>query len=778
MKILTGFAKFVLFAWCFASIALNPTAVAAEPVTTNQLLSAWSFQLPDGNPAWLRVHQGEDGQTLSADLLWSVGSARPTSEVTLNEGRLSFKRKVRWQPGGAGTFKLISEPFVAELDPNDSDQLQLTFSQVNLVDGKPVPNSQQTLSLSGKRIPDLPAQPDLSKIRFGAPIELFNGKDLSGWKLSRDNKLNGWRAENGLLINETPKTDFGAYGQYGNLITEDHFSDFELTIEYNVPAGGNSGIYLRGMYEAQVVDKNSKMQGIAGPGAIFGRILPSQNAAQPGGHWNRYVLTLVDRHITVELNGHKVIDNEPLIGCTGGGISSDDTAPGPIFLQGDHTSVRYRNIVLRPVVSKAVTAKNKRPNVLVIYGDDQGSIDMSCFGVKDLKTPHMDRLARQGLKLTQMYAPAPVCSASRVGLLTGRFPARAGQPGNGPLAAEEITLAEAFAAGGYSTGHVGKWHLGKTPESIPSGQGFANWFGHLEGCIDNYSHFFYWNGPNRHDLWDNGVEIHRGGQYFPDQMVDRCKQFMDEQGERPWMLYWAFNAPHYPYQGSAQWLEHYQDLPTPRREYCAFVSTMDQHIGEVLDHLDKTGQADNTIVIYQPDHGHSTEVRAFGGGGNAGPYRGAKFSLFEGGIRVPSVVRYPGQLPAGQVRDQFLTGCDWLPTLCDWCDVPLPKTTLDGISARQILEKNAESSRQQFYWQMGAGKSPQWAIRRGKWKLIGNPRDTTLPQTQQVNGGKLKDSVFLVDLGTDPSETKNVAIEYPEVVKELTEAKDKLVEQW
>jgi hypothetical protein len=156
----------------------------------------------------------------------------------------------------------------------------------------------------------------------------------------------------GELVNETPKNDFGAYGAYGNLITEKKFNDFELTIEYNVPVGGNSGIYLRGMYEAQVVDRNSRMQGIQGPGAIFGRIKPSKNAAMPGGEWNTYVLTLVDRHITVVLNGETVIDNRLLEGCTGGGIQANDTSPGPIFLQGDHTAVRYRNIVLRPIVSQ------------------------------------------------------------------------------------------------------------------------------------------------------------------------------------------------------------------------------------------------------------------------------------------------------------------------------------------------------------------------------------------------------------------------------------------
>lgn len=199
-------------------------------------------------------------------------------------------------------------------------------------------------------MPPMPPRPDLSKITFGDPIELFNTRDLSGWRLTNPRKKNGWRVEDGVLVNETPKTDFSSYGEYGNLRTDREFEDFRLTIEYNVAAGGNSGVYLRGMYEAQVVDRDSPMQGINGPGAIFGRIEPTENAGRPGGEWNRYELTLVDRHVTVILNGRTVIDNQPIIGCTGGGISADDTKPGPIFLQGDHTSVRYRNIVLRPVV--------------------------------------------------------------------------------------------------------------------------------------------------------------------------------------------------------------------------------------------------------------------------------------------------------------------------------------------------------------------------------------------------------------------------------------------
>ncbi|NNJ26089.1 sulfatase family protein [Alienimonas chondri] len=446
---------------------------------------------------------------------------------------------------------------------------------------------------------------------------------------------------------------------------------------------------------------------------------------------------------------------------------------------------RFLTLLIAASLVPTALANDGRPNVLIVYADDQGSVDLGCFpeelrGQDDLETPHLDRLAAGGLTLTQMYAPAPVCSASRVGLLTGRYPARAGQPGNGPLAAEETTLAEVFRDAGYRTGLVGKWHLGSDGDRNPAGQGFGDSFGHLGGCIDNYSHFFYWNGPNRHDLFDNGREVYRPGEYFPRLMVDRCKAFVGEGGdavvdEKPWLLYWAFNAPHYPYQGEPEWLERYADLPTPRREYCAFVSSMDRYIGELLDHLEATDQAENTIVVFQADHGHSTETRAFGGGGNAGPYRGAKYSLFEGGIRVPAVVRYPQRFPAGERREQFLTGCDWLPTLCDLCDVPPPAVTLDGRSIADVLADDAPLDRPPYYWQMGGGAKPQWAVREGRWKLLARPLDTTQPQTERPNGGRLPGEYFLADLNADPGERTNLAAEHPEIVERLRGVRAEIV---
>ncbi len=411
-----------------------------------------------------------------------------------------------------------------------------------------------------------------------------------------------------------------------------------------------------------------------------------------------------------------------------------------------------------------------RPNVIVIYSDDQGSIDANCYGATDLITPNLDRLARTGVRFTQMYAPSAICSASRAGLLTGRFPVRAGVPGNVSskkgrpgMPTSEVTMAEMFQQAGYATGHVGKWHLGFSPETMPNSQGFDESFGHMGGCIDNYSHFFYWDGPNRHDLWRNGTEIWEDGRYFPDLMAEECMTFIDQHQAGPFFLYWAINVPHYPMQGTAKWRARYTHLEAPRRMYAEFVSTMDERIGRVLDKLEQAGLRENTLIVFQSDHGHSTEERAFFGGGNPGPYRGAKGCLFEGGLRVPSIVSWPGVIPSGEVRDQMAVGCDWLPTLADFCDVDRPDRKLDGTSIKpMILDHSVRSPHDSFYWHLGAGKSPQWAVREGDWKLLGNPQDrsNTAPLTED-------DRLFLANLKDDIGERTNLAAKHPQIVDRL-----------
>ena len=415
-------------------------------------------------------------------------------------------------------------------------------------------------------------------------------------------------------------------------------------------------------------------------------------------------------------------------------------------------------------------ATGSRPNVIVIYSDDQGTLDLNCYGSKDLHTPHLDRLAERGVRFTQMYSPSAICSASRAGLMTGRFPARAGVPSNVSstkgvpgMPATEFTLAELMGSQGYRTGHIGKWHLGYTPETMPNAQGFDYSFGHMGGCIDNYSHFFYWQGPNRHDLWRNGTEIFEDGEFFLDLMVDEAKQFIGSTSKKPFFMYWAINAPHYPMQGTSKWRDQYRHLDSPRRQYAEFVSTVDEKVGAILDYLDELSISENTLVVFQSDHGHSTEERAFGGGGNAGPYRGAKGCLFEAGIRVPAIVSLPGTIPMNEVRNQLATGCDWYPTIADLCGIQLPSHHLDGRSLKSVIESNDNASpHASFFWLLGRGERAQWAVRRGDWKLLGNPTD------RSEGAGQVKlPSRFLVNLADDISESKNVADEHPQILQDL-----------
>lgn len=413
--------------------------------------------------------------------------------------------------------------------------------------------------------------------------------------------------------------------------------------------------------------------------------------------------------------------------------------------------------------------KKEKPNVIVIYTDDQGSIDLNIYGAKDLKTPNMDALVRSGVRFTQFYG-APVCSPSRAGLLTGKTPQRAGVPGNIPsvqvttkgLSGSQYTMAEMFKDAGYNTAHIGKWHLGDQEGMLPNDQGFDYSFGHHVGCIDNFSHFYYWRGPNRHDLYRNGQEVFYDGEFFPSLMVKEASEFLDKNTDKPFFMYYAMNTPHYPYQGTPEWLKYYQDkgVAYPRDLYAAFLSTQDDKIGELIAKLKSLDLYENTIIVFQSDNGYSTEERAFHGGGNAGPYRGAKSCLFEGGFRIPAAISWPAELPNDQLRDQFAVNADWMPTLAELCNIDLDTKELDGKSLMSVIENTEAKSQHNeiFSWQHGK----QWATRSGKWKLLGNPVDKSnkAPLTEE-------DKLFLVDLEIDPGEMTNLAKDKPEQVRKL-----------
>lgn len=423
-------------------------------------------------------------------------------------------------------------------------------------------------------------------------------------------------------------------------------------------------------------------------------------------------------------------------------------------------------------MGQLASAAQSRPNVLLIYADDLGSLDLNCYGSKDLYTPNLDRLASQGVRFIQFYG-APLCSPSRASLMTGMFDRRAGLTGNaGPAAAllgERVTIAEMLKASGYSTALMGKWHLGLAPGTLPNAQGFDYFFGHRGGCIDNYSHYYYWGGPNRHDLWQDNVEIWRNGRFFPQLTIEEVKGFIEKNSPdvpgnaKPWFIYWAINLPHYPLQGTEKWLDYYKGrgLGEQRLKYAAFVSTLDETVGQVLDYLDRNGLRENTIVIFQSDNGHSTEERNGFGGGNAGHYRGAKGSMFEGGIRLPAMVSWPGRIPQNEVRDQLCGNIDWFPTIAELCGISMaPYRDVDGRSLMPVIADTKAPTRHPVYH---LDVNNQWMIRKGDWKLLCNANDTVA----NIKYDSGEDKYYLTNLAMDISEKKNLAKTYPKIVEEL-----------
>jgi arylsulfatase A len=411
----------------------------------------------------------------------------------------------------------------------------------------------------------------------------------------------------------------------------------------------------------------------------------------------------------------------------------------------------------------------KHPNVIVIYTDDQGANDLNIYGSTDLMTPNLDQLARNGVRFTHFYSASPICSPSRASLLTGRYPQRAGLPamasskeGEAGMPAEQFTMGELFKAAGYKTAHIGKWHVGYTPETMPNAQGFDYSFGFMGGCIDNYSHYFYWNGPNRHDLWRNGKEIWEPGKYFADLMVEETNKFLTQNKNNPFFIYFAINIPHYPLQGEKKWLDYYKNLPSPRNMYAAFISTMDEKIGLVLKKLETLGLTDNTIIVFQSDQGFSREERTFGGGGSAGNLRGSKFSLFDGGVRVPAIISWKGHIPNNEVRDQFAANIDWFPTLADYCNIPLPQRKFDGKNLKEVIASStAPSPHSEFYWQsQGTKDNPQWSVMEGEWKLLHSPYESEKSELTA-------DGFFLSNLKADSTEHTNEADKHSDIVQRL-----------
>ncbi|GGH73552.1 sulfatase-like hydrolase/transferase [Pullulanibacillus pueri] len=415
-----------------------------------------------------------------------------------------------------------------------------------------------------------------------------------------------------------------------------------------------------------------------------------------------------------------------------------------------------------------------KPNVIIIYCDDLGYGDLGCFGSKTMKTPYLDQLAKEGVRFTNWYSNSPVCSPSRAALLTGKHPYKTGvsqilggKRGTEGLPTSQITLAKRLKEEGYATGLFGKWHLGVTPENSPNAHGFDEFFGFLAGCVDYYSHIFYWqqaNGVNPvHDLWHNEKEVWDNGSYLTEVITEKATQFIKEHAEDPFFLYVPYNAPHYPMHAPQHYLDRFPDLPPEQRIMAAMIAAVDDGVGEIVKTLRSIDKYEDSIIFFSSDNGPSTESRNYLDGtetpyfgGSAGQFRGHKGSLFDGGIREPAILSYPRVIPGGQVCDEVGMMMDIAPTLSAICGVDDHELQdMDGENILSMVTERAESPHQQAFWEY----SGQLAVREGKWKLV---KDGMLDFDRKV-----ADSLHLSDMEADPGEQKNLVDQYPDLAARL-----------
>lgn len=337
--------KMIFVTLIFVAFASYVTPAAEQ---LEAFLGRWALFVPNG-ASWLEVKQANG--YIDADLLWYGGSVVPVADVYLDGEQLVVTRVQRDvmakdEKGNALRTQTRTELYTFMFYGD-----QLVGKLIN-----PTRNGEsvEVTTFTGRKIPELPPAPDLSTLTYGEPITLFSSADLSGWELMGDQSVNGWSVMDGILVNNPKQEEGKPHINYGNLRTTETYEDFKLTLEVNVPKGSNSGIYLRGIYEVQVADTYGREVDSHNMGAIYSRITPVVAAEKPAGEWQKLDITLCDRHVTVILNDIKIIDNQPLLGVTGGAITACEFIPGPIYLQGDHGKVSYRNMVLRPIAENQV----------------------------------------------------------------------------------------------------------------------------------------------------------------------------------------------------------------------------------------------------------------------------------------------------------------------------------------------------------------------------------------------------------------------------------------
>ena len=402
-------------------------------------------------------------------------------------------------------------------------------------------------------------------------------------------------------------------------------------------------------------------------------------------------------------------------------------------------------------------------NLILMMADDLGYNDLSCYGSERQKTPVLDKLAKEGLRLTSFYAGATVCTPSRMALLTGAYPPRLGwnggvvgyglKPQNG-LAPQARTMGDVFKEAGYKTALIGKWHLGDTPELHPMGQGFD-----LTYFIDksNNQTKKLWRGR---ELETDPFENRRLTEHF----IKEAVAFVKSNSKNPFFLYLPFSAPHFPAQAHPDWKGK-----SANADYGDVVEELDGRIGDLLKVLEDEELEKNTIVVFISDNGTEPGQRKWGSGE---PFRGLKWSALEGGTRVPCILRFPKVIPAGEVTDKLTTAIDLLPTLAAACGIKLKEVPgivpkLDGLNLWESLQGKTKTHPRKslLYWHGWA--MPQ-AIRVGDFKLY-------LDKVKEIPG--TNKGPALIDLSKDPAEEKDLASEYPEKVKDMKCLAEKLLSE-
>ena len=384
-------------------------------------------------------------------------------------------------------------------------------------------------------------------------------------------------------------------------------------------------------------------------------------------------------------------------------------------------------------------------NIVFIVADDLGYADLSCCGRRDFSTPNIDRIAERGLRFTQAYANSAVCSATRLALITGRYQYRLPLGLEEPLAGKtdvglppaHPTLPSLLRGIGYGTTLVGKWHLGLPPSFGPRQSGYDRFWGILSGAVDYYTHV---NSRGEPDLWD-GDEAASAAGYLTDLLGDRAVETVDRHAlsGQPFLLSLHFNAPHWPWEAPGDEAEaerlrgtrlRHHDGGT-QRTYARMVQAMDLQIGRVLQALDATGLAHDTIVIFTSDNGGERFSDTW-------PFTGIKTELLEGGLRVPALVCWPARIPAGRTSDQVMITMDWFPTLLEAAGTaPHPDYPPDGISLLPVLTGDRGPEPRRLFWRYKT--NAQRAMRDGDWKYL-----------------KIRDNEYLFDVVEDPRERANL----------------------